>query len=550
MKYLVVGGVAAGTKAAAKIKREDRSADVLIVTKGRDISYAGCGLPYYVGGGIATREALIVNSPTSFTGLTGVEVRTGHEAVALDAEAHTVTVRPDDSPEYTEPYDKLVIATGAAPFVPPVPGTELEGVLTLRTPDDAVAIRAQAEKHPDGKAVVCGAGFIGLEVAENLRSRGMDVTVIDAAEQIAPNAFDREMAAYAVRRIEATGIRVLTSTRLLGISGDGRAAAVETDAGPLDADLVVIAIGVRPATGWLGGSGIELERGLVKVDGNMRTNLPDVYAAGDCTLVANGITGAPQWAAMGSTANLAARALALNLTDPHAAVAAPATLGTGVVRLGPGIDAGRTGLTESAAHAAGYKTETAVAVVDDRAHYYPGASSVVVKLVAEAAAGERGHRLLGVQAVGGGAIDKIVDVVALAIHAGLAVEDLNLVDFAYAPPFSTAIHPLVTACYVLENKLTGRFDTFTPAQYAAGEADGYTVVDVQPAPAVPGAEWVDLARVTEGLDGHAPDERLLLVCAKGKRGYLLQNRLKAAGYTRTRVLEGGMTFNAIRQAKP
>ena len=545
MRYLIVGGVAAGTKAAAKLKRCDRSAEVLVVTKGEDISYAGCGLPYYIGGDIKTREELIVNTPAAYEGLTGVTVRTGCEAVALDAAAHEVTVREKDGSEHAEAYDKLIVATGATPFVPPVPGTDLDGVFCVRTPDDAEGIRSYIERNGCRRAVVVGAGFIGLEVAENLLGCGLSVTVIDAAPQVMPNAFDPEMAGFVTRKLREAGVRVLTGTALAGIAageGDaaGRAAAVETPAGALPADVVVLAIGIRPATAWLDGSGVETLKGCVLVDEYSATNVPDVCAVGDCAEVRNAITGQPQWSAMGSTANIAARALARTLTGTPTPY--PGVLGTGVVRLLPTLNAGRTGLTEAQAREAGYDVETAVVVTDDKAHYYPGASDLVTKLVADRAT----HRLLGAQFVSAGAVDKFCDIAVVAIYRELRVEDLDLMDFSYAPPFSTAINPVVTAGYVLENKLSGQLETFTPAQYAAGEAADYAVVDLMPAATVPGAGWEDLATLDGELPGHAKDEKLLLVCGRGKRAYFAQVRLKAAGYTNTRVLEGGLTFNEVR----
>ena len=545
MKYLIVGGVAAGTKAAAKIKRCDRSAEVVVVTKSEDISYAGCGLPYYIGGDIQTREELIVNTPASYAGLTGAEMRTGVEAVGLDAAAHEVTVREKDGSEHAEKYDKLVIATGASPFVPAgLVGADLPGVFTLRTPDDAEAIRAAAEagaRH----AVVVGAGFIGLEVAENLLARGLSVTVIDAMPQILPNVFDPEMAGFAQRQLKAAGVRVMTSCPLKGLVGDEKVEGVETASGTLPADLVVLSIGIRPNTAWLEGSGVETLKGCVLVDELGATNLPDVYAAGDCAEVRNFITGEPFWSAMGSTANICGRAIARTLTDTPTPY--PGALGTGVVRILPTLNGGRTGLTEAAAREADFDPVSVVSVVDDKAHYYPGSSSFFIKLIAD-----RGtHRLLGMQALGAGAVDKVVDVVVTALYQKMRVEDLDLMDFSYAPPFSTAIHPLVTTGYILENKLAGELESFTPAEYAAGAAKDYHVIDVLPAPTIPGAEWVDLTKIgPEGLPGHAKDEKLLLVCAKGKRGYFTQNRLKTAGYTATRVLEGGITFNEVRVPRP
>lgn len=540
MKYVILGGVAAGTKAAAKLKRCDRNAEVKVYTRGEDISYAGCGLPYYIGGSIPSREGLIVNTPEKYSGLTGATVFTGCEATGLDGARKTVFLKKASGETFEETYDRLVIATGAEPFVPAADGVRLPGVFCVRTPDDAAAIRAYIEENRCRRAVVCGAGFIGLETAENLMAQGMEVTVIDAASQIMPNAYDAEMADYAKKKLKAAGMRVLTSTFLKGIEGDGKAERVVTDNGTLPADLVILAIGVRPATAFLKDSGLEMVKGTILVDEQMKTNLPDVYAAGDCAMVKNALTGQPQWSAMGSTANLAARAMAKAMNGMGKGYGG--CLGTGIVRLLPDLNGGRTGLTEEQAKAAGYEAVSILCVVDDKAHYYPGASSFVVKLTADAAS----RKLLGLQVFGAGAVDKMTDIAVVGISRGMKPDDFDTLDFAYAPPFSTAIHPFVTACYILENKLDGLFTSMSPAEYAAGGAKGYTVLDVQPAPAIPNARWIDLASVNGPIEGLEKDAKLLLVCAKGKRGYFLQNRLKAYGYTNTKVLEGGAFFNEVK----
>lgn len=539
MKIVVVGGVAAGTKAAAKIKRENRDAEIKILTKGQDISYAGCGLPYYVGGLIETREELIVNSPQKYEGLTGVQVITGCEVTALNPVERQITAIQQGK-VMTEGYDELIIATGATPVVPDMPGKELQGVFTMRTPDDATGLRAYIQDNNCRNAVVVGAGFIGLEVAENLMAQNMQVAVIDAAPQIMPNAFDVEMADYAKKKLKEAGMRVITSCKITEVTGEGNADGVKTTTGDIAADVVVLAIGVRPSTAFLEGSGIEMEKGAIVVDEYMRTNLHNVYAAGDCAVVRSEITGEPQWSAMGSTANLTARALAKTVTGSP--VAYKGCLGTGVVKLLSQLNAGRTGLTEAQAKEAGYTVATVVCVVDDKAHYYPGASSFVVKLVAD----EYTHKLLGLQVLGAGAVDKMVDIAVVGLAQGMKLEDFDTLDFAYAPPFSTAIHPFTQASYILQNKLAGNLQTFTPAEYAAGAAKKYRVLDVQPSHGIMGAEWIDLAKVTGPIEGIEKDEKILLVCAKGKRGYFLQNRLKHFGYTNTRVLEGGVFVNTVR----
>ncbi|MGM9558397.1 MAG: FAD-dependent oxidoreductase [Oscillospiraceae bacterium] len=541
MDVIVIGGVAAGTKAAAKLLRQDRSANVTVYTKSQDISYAGCGLPYYVGGSIASRDELIVNTPQKYAALTGAHVKTGMEAIGVDAASKTVTFRSlATGEESLAHYDSLILATGAEPFVPDVPGKDLPGVFTMRAPDDATGLRAYVKDNACRSAVVVGCGFIGLEIAENLMAQGLQVTALDMANQVLPNLFDTEMADYIRRELQKKGLRVVLGAALEQITGEARATGVRTSVGAVSGDVVVLAIGVRPATGFLADTGLEMNKGTVMVDAYQRTNLPDIYAVGDCAQVYNRLTGKPQWSAMGSTANLTGRCLAKNLTGKDARYGG--CLGTGVVRLAEGLNAGRTGLTGQQAKDAGFDAVSVTCVTDDKAHYYPGASTFVTKLTADRAT----HRVLGIQVVGAGAVDKMVDIAVTGIAMDAKLEDFDTLDFAYAPPFSTAIHPFVQACYILENKLEGRFETFTPAEYAAGAAKGYRVIDVQPEAKIPGATWVDLSKVTGPVEGLEPDEKLLLVCAKGKRGYFLQNRLKAYGYTNTRVLEGGAFINTVK----
>ncbi|MDE6219293.1 MAG: FAD-dependent oxidoreductase, partial [Lachnospiraceae bacterium] len=327
---------------------------------------------------------------------------------------------------------------------------------------------------------------------------------------------------------------------LKGIGGTDHVESVNTDSGILPADIVILAIGVRPATAFLNNSGIEMFKGTVIVDENMQTNLPDIYAVGDCAMVKNAITDQPQWSAMGSTANLAARAMAKKMYDKGTGYRG--CLGTGVVRLLPTLNGGRTGLTQEQAASAGIEATSVVCILDDKAHYYPGASSFIVKLTAET----KSRRLLGIQVLGAGAVDKMVDIAVTGIYQGMKLDEFDTMDFAYAPPFSTAIHPFVTACYILENKLDGVIDSMSPSEYASGAAKEYTILDAQPAPAIPNARWIDLSKVVEPIADLDKDAKLLLVCAKGKRGYFLQNRLKALGYTNTLVLEGGVTFNEVR----
>jgi len=542
MRVLVLGGVAAGTKAAAKLLREDRGCEVTILTQGRDISYAGCGLPYYVGDVIHEKGSLIVNTPEKYEKLTGAKVLTETEAVAVRPDKHEVDAKDLRTGEVkTYSYDKLVIATGASPFVPQIPGLDLKNVFTMRTPDDAIALREAVESGNIKRAVVAGGGFIGLEVAENLAAQGVKVSVIDFAPHVLPNFLDPEMSEYVENRMADAGIMPMTNVALEGVLGEERVEKVQTSRRAIKADALVLAIGIRPNTAFLEGSGIEMFKGTILTDRYLRTNVEDVYAAGDCAMVHNRQTGKPAWSPMGSTANIAGRILARNLAGR--AVEYPGVLGTGVAKLPGGLNAGRTGLTETAARAEGYDAAAVTAVVDDKAHYYPGAGTFIVKLTAD----RKTRKLLGIQVLGSGAVDKVTDIGVTAISLGATVDQLAAMDFAYAPPFSTAIHPFAHAVNILMNKLDGGMDSITPAEYAAGAAEGYRVIDCALAPALEGRTYLDLTAVNGEVEGLGREEPLLLVCAKGKRAYLAQNRLKYYGYTNSKVLEGGTTFTEMEE---
>lgn len=542
MKILVIGGVAAGTKTAAKLKREDPTAEVTILNKGQDISYAGCGLPYYVGGLIHDRGELIVNTPAKFEKLTGVVVKCGVEAVALDRTAKTVTARNlADGTESVYGYDKLVLAVGASPVKPPIEGVDLKNVFFLRTPEDAVALREAAESSEVHRAVVVGGGYIGLEAAENLAARGIRTTVLEMAPQILPG-FDREMAAWAEDHLADAGIMAFTGERVTAITGEGKVEKVLCENRKMKADLVVLSTGIRPNTAWLSDSGLDMVKGTLLTDFHGQTNDPAIWAVGDCAMVHNLITGAPAWSPMGSTANIAGRSAAVNLAGGESEY--HGVLGTAVCKL-PGLNAGRTGMSMEQAAAAGIDAESVVCVLGDKAHYYPGSGEFIIKLIAA----REDQRLLGIQVLGQGAVDKMVDVAVTAITMKAHLADLANMDMAYAPPFSTAIHPFVAAVQILLNKLSGRLVSMGPADFRAGKAEGRRIIDVGPAPSLEGAPYLDFTALPNGLEGIGKDEKLLLVCAKGKRAYLTQNRLRALGYTDTVVLEGGTTVNGTDLVK-
>ncbi len=538
MKVLVLGGVAAGTKVAAKLMREDRSNEVIVLNKGKNISYAGCGLPYYVGHVIEDKEQLIVNTPQKYSKLTGVTVLTETEAVKVDSAAKKVTAVDTNTKEEKDyANDKLVIAVGASPIKPPIEGCDLENVFFVRTPEDAIGLRDIVDTGTIKKAVVVGAGYIGLEIAENLKLQGIRPFVLDMAPHALPG-FDNEMAEYIEGKLQESGIPVITGVTVTGIEGNGKVEKVITNKKAYKADLVVLSAGIRPNTAFLEGSGIEMVKGTILTNELGETNIPDIYAAGDCAMVHHALTGKPAWSPMGSTANISGRLIAQNIMG--AKLGYRGVLGTAVCKL-PGMNVGRTGLTEAQAAAEGFCPVSVITVVDDKAHYFPGAGSFVVKMIAD----KDTLRLLGVQVIGAGAVDKVVDIAVTGIMLKGTLPDLADMDLAYAPPFSTAIHPFEHTLNVLMNKISGKFDTFTPVEYAKGAAEGYKVVDACLAPSIEGAPYVDLTTVEGLVEGLDPQEKILLVCNKGKRAYLLQNRLKYYGYQNTKVLEGGITFNEV-----
>lgn len=538
MKVLVLGGVAAGTKIAAKLMREDRSCEVIVLNKGTNISYAGCGLPYYVGHVIEDREQLIVNTPEKYSKLTGVSVLTETEAAKVDPKAKQVTaVDLKSGEEKVFDYDKLVISVGASPVKPPIEGCDLENVFFVRTPEDAIRLRDVVDAGDVKKAVVVGAGYIGLEIAENLKLMGIRPFVLDMADHALPG-FDPEMAEYVEGKLQEAGILVVTKVTVTGIEGDGKVEKVITSKRAYKADLVVLSAGIRPNTAFLEGTGIEMFKGTILTNAQGETNIPDIYAAGDCAMVHNALTEKAAWSPMGSTANIAGRMIAQNILG--AGLGYRGALGTAVCKL-PGMNVGRTGLTEAQASAEGFNPVSVITVVDDKAHYFPGAGTFIIKMIAD----RDSLRLLGVQVIGAGAVDKVVDIAVTGIMLKGTLTDLADMDLAYAPPFSTAIHPFEHTLNVLMNKINGKFDTFTPAEFAAGAAEGYKIVDACLAPSIEGAPYVELTTVEGPVEGLSPEEKILLVCNRGKRAYLLQNRMKYYGYQNTKVLEGGITFNGV-----
>ncbi|GAA4409582.1 FAD-dependent oxidoreductase [Quisquiliibacterium transsilvanicum] len=440
-RLVIIGADAAGMSAAAQVRRlaKPDEFDILAFERGRHTSYAACGLPYLVGGFVEGPERLVARSPEEHRAR-GIDVRIRHEVLAIDPKARTVTVRDLESgAERAERYDELLIATGASGVMPPWPGADAKGVLQLRTLDDA----AELQRLIDGgarRAVVVGAGYIGLEVAEALVERGLEVTVVERLDAPMGSVLDADMAGAVAEAMRSAGVDLRLGSSVEGFdTKDGRVSAVRTDGGAIAADVVVVGLGVRANSGLAREAGISVgEAGGILVDDHMRTGTPHVWAAGDCVESRHRVSGASMVVALGTHANKQGRAAGTNIAGGDDSFGG--VLGTAVTRFGS-LEIGVTGLTERDAAKAGFDAVGVVTESLTRAHYYPGAQPIRIKVLAERASG----RLLGAQIVGGEAAGKRIDVLATALWNGMTVDEIGGMDLSYAPPFSPVWDPVLLA---------------------------------------------------------------------------------------------------------
>lgn len=549
LKIVIVGSVAAGTSAAAKARRNTETARITVYERDHDISYSGCGLPYFVGGEVDDIDELTPRDPAWFKARYDVDVRTGHEVTAVDTEARTVTVRDlATGRTFVDTYDELVLATGVRAVVPPVPGAGSTGVFSVRTPTDARAIRAWIEDgesrgRPVRHAVVVGGGYIGLEMTEQLTARGLAVTVVEAAEHTMPR-MDADMSARVddeVRKhVRERGGDLLLSTKVTGItSDDGGVTGVDVEGGHLDAELVIVSVGVRPNTELAEQAGVRIgPTGAVAVDRRLRTSVEHVWAVGDVAESFHVITGEPVWVPLGSTANKMGRIAGDAMTGgplEHRGI-----LGTSIVRV---FDLGvaQTGFTEAQARAAGYDVEVLHNIKPDRPEYL-GGTPLVVKAVADRATG----RLLGAQAIGASGADKRIDVLATAITFGADVADLFHLDLAYSPTYATTKDPVHYTGMALTNAIHGQAPLVTPAELDRRRADGerIQVVDVRSAKdraksAVPDSVHIPLAELRRRSGELDPALPTLTYCNKGVTGNAGQNVLRNLGFADVANLSGG-----------
>jgi NADPH-dependent 2,4-dienoyl-CoA reductase/sulfur reductase-like enzyme/rhodanese-related sulfurtransferase len=551
-RIVVVGGVAAGPKAAAKITRLKPDADVTIVEKGVFLSYAGCGLPYYVSG-VVTDQADLMSTPAGalrdevfFLNVKNVHVYNGTVATAIDRGRRRVTVRGLESGEERRlPYDKLILATGATPVEPPIKGRTLQNVLALHGVEDAERMRTLLAGRTALDVVIVGGGLIGVEVTESLVNVGSRVTIVEALPQIL-SPLDAEMATQVMTHMKSHGVKVLTGTTVTALkpaeADSSRVGSVETTAGTLPADMVVMAVGVRPNVGLAQDCGLEIgETGAIAVDDHLRTSDPDIFAIGDCAESRNLITGRPAYVPLGSTANKQGRVAAINATGGDDTF--PGILGTSICRVFD-FNVAATGLTEREAEKLGYDVETALSPAPDKPHFMPDAKLLMLKAVSDRAT----RRLLGLQATGPGDAVRAVDVAAMALHAGMTMDALSKVDLAYAPPYSPAMDNVITASDIVRNKLDGVAVGLSPAEVKrkmdAGEnmllLDVRSPAEVQQI-AIPGAVNIPLGVLRQRLDELPRDREIVCFCKISLRGYEAALIANAAGYD-AKFMDGGVAM--------
>ncbi len=473
MKVVIVGGVAGGASAAARLRRLDESAEIIMFERGEYISFANCGLPYYIGGEITKKSALTLQTPQSFNARFNVDVRVNSEVTSIDPKAKTVTVRSKDRGEYTESYDKLILSPGAAPIRPPMEGADNARVFTLRNIPDTIKIREYVEEEFPESAVVVGGGYIGVEMAENLKNAGVAVTIVELADHvIAP--LDYDMACDVHRYLKEKGVGLILKNGVQAIKEEGGKLKLTLSDGEIETDMVIMAVGVRPDTALAKDAGLELnKRGAIVVNEHMLTSNPDIYAVGDAVEVTDFVTGEKAYIPLAGPANKQGRIAADNICGIPTTY--KNTLGSAVLKIFD-MTVATTGVNERAAKAAGLDYDKVYTYSNSHASYYPGSTGMSIKTLYEKGTG----KILGAQIVGFDGVDKRCDVLATAIRAGMTAKDLTELELCYAPPFGSAKDPVNFVGYVIENTLAGRVKNFFWDDVAKLPRDGsVTLLDVR-----------------------------------------------------------------------
>lgn len=531
MKVVIVGGVAGGATAAARLRRLDETAEIVVFERSGYISYANCGLPYYIGGVIRERSALTLQTPESFFARFRVDVRVRHEVTAIHPERKTVTVKNlETGEEFEEGYDKLLLSPGARPTQPKLPGVGLERVFTLRTVEDTLRIKDYIGRCHPRSAVLAGGGFIGLELAENLRELGLEVTIVQRPRQLM-NPFDPDMAAFLHSEVRRHGVKLELGYTVEGFQErDGGVDVLRRDAPALHADLVVLAIGVTPDTALAKAAGLALGlKDSILVNDRMETSCPDIYAVGDAVQVRHFVTGQDTLLSLAGPANKQGRIAADNICGGNSRYRG--SQGSSVIKVFD-MTAATTGVNETQAKRAGLLVDKVVLSPMSHAGYYPGGKLMTMKVVFEKGT----YRLLGAQIAGYEGVDKRIDVLATAIHAGMKATELAELDLAYAPPYSSAKDPVNLAGFMVENLETGILKQFHLEDVPALPRDGgATLLDVR-TPAeyqrghIEGFDNLPVDELRERLGEVAPGKPVYVICQSGLRSYIACRILAGHGY--------------------
>lgn len=548
MKHIIIGGVAGGATAAARIRRADENAEIVLVEKGKYISYANCGLPYYIGGVIKSRDKLFVQTPEAFSRRFNVDVRTRHEALSIDTERHEVSIRRADGTTYTETYDRLLLSPGAEPVRPPLEGIDTEGIFTLRNVDDTDRIHSYLGTHRVRHAVVVGGGFIGLEMAENLHHAGAGVSIVEMADQVmAP--VDFSIASHVHRHLMDKGVGLWLGRGVERFTSENGSIKVWLNTGEtLSADLVLLSIGVRPSVRLAREAGIELGARGIKVNRWLQTSSPDVYAVGDAIEYEHPIAGGPWLNYLAGPANRQARIAADNMVYGNREEY-EGSIGTSVAKVFD-ITVGAAGLAAKHLKRMGVPYLTSVTTSSSHAGYYPGAFNLTLKLTFAPDTG----RIYGAQCVGVDGVDKRIDEIAMLIKRGGTVRDLVRTEQAYAPPFSSAKDPVAIAGYVACNTLDGVMPVVTWRELAAADRSEVCLVDVRTPEeyslgTIDGAVNIPLDDLRGRLGEIDRESDVIVFCAVGLRGYLAQRILLGRGYRRVRNLAGGYKTYSLATQK-
>ena len=544
-KYLIVGGVAGGATAAARIRRLTEDAEIILFEKGAYISYANCGLPYYIGGVIEERDRLFVQTPEAFGKRFNIDVRTRSEVIAIHPEKKQVTVRSAEGKEYTENYDKLLLSPGASPVVPPLPGIQSEGIFTLRNVDDTDRIKAYMTAHQVRRTVIVGGGFIGLEMAENLKHAGSQVAVVEMAPQVM-GPIDYSMAALVHQHLQQQDVKLYLEQAVERFSREGDELTVYFKSGiSLKADMVLLSIGVRAETRLAQEAGLKLgEMRGIWVDAYLQTSDADIYAVGDAIEYPHPITGKPWLNFLAGPANRQARIVADNMVLGNR-IHYEGAIGTSIAKVFD-LTVASTGLPAKRLKQMGIPYLSATIHNGSHAGYYPGSLQMAIKITFSPTDG----KLYGAQIVGYDGVDTRIDQYALAIKQGATVEQLTRLEHAYAPPFSSAKDPVAISGYVAGNILSGKMTPLYWREMQQADKSQVTLVDVRTPDeyalgTIPGAINIPLDNLRERLADIPENQPVYLFCGVGLRGYLASNILKSKGYPDVRNLIGGLkTYNA------